>query len=1579
MGSFGSKQTLETDYKWPIYNLHNFKMQARHPAGNGIISAKRATSSAQSSSPPPVDLLGIKSGAFLAQTRSRHKKAPFAELLGPDKFIDVCARLVSDIDRCGGFERVYGTDAWRQLPCAAEFAESGFEEHLSIKEFFLEFLLRAFLKREFGEKFDEAIDEKLFVEPNWVYDEKALDKIARDKMLFRKYDSVVVMRGFMGKWGLNAALYSLESIKQNYGSTPINVIEQNPKGESFQTQASEMFQKRMDFTVAKYVEYQENMRHVRLDSESFRSTRIKFGVNIDIGDWQEIMHDLQTRLPDWVRFKSPLDCLRYIRQDIEGITLPQLYLKVAGSWTGGHEENLRIMAVNINTGQGDVEWHCVPPEDVEKFRRKVLECEGVDIHKAEGLWFTHYMFCLRHGIRVMKWIQQPGDVVILRPGTLHWVRSCSVTTNVAWNISHFNLEDLEKIDIRYRINRQINFKTIIANKTLFLDVLNNGYDRVCRDSVDFLLARLEAFVREAEARKARELPEQELAKWGVQEFQDDINSNNIIFCSRCYEELFMFWGICEAALPDGFFCIRCFKAHLEQCPHEHHDFYRKYKPAWLERLFKAAKKMNKRGRASKSKKKKQADDGELEGVSRMFSEFVDDLNQKRPKKKPKSRGPLVRELAATKFYIGDRENGQKKPGKAERARKTKRVKGKMVEGAEGRKRARKLMVNLVESDKKGREAPGEGVDTGAKCESGPGKKSAEKEQSKRQEKRPEIKLKSRQKQAEPDRANEGADVKLGKREFYMKSDTERNQKNVQIGNRKKVYNILGSKAFLVQRQSTVKEDLIYKLNKVQHDDLEKRIKRKKKQPEPSRDSDDNWRKEGDEPGEKPQGEDGEKEQQKESPAEQREEEQGMEHKEADAEPQEPQEPQKLQEPQEPQELQEPPAPNDCEEGENKTKEIETKQVPQLEGGEDGWGKEGEDAKDEPKKAKWGKTADQERMEKMQKSGQDGFVLSTDSTNQKEWNEMIMEDYWNNKKAEEERARESEWDSQGTEKRWDDRGDRDFGRDKQERPEKRAPRRNEWDSECRRDSKKFEYRESHDARNPKQHHRDHSSRNCFYLGKSSHREKNHWGDKKFGSRPEYERRSDFRGPRRHYDRGEYAGHGPRSWKSNQGYRSDNRFEYKWGRNQERERDRPGRFGESRHWREREDRGERDRRWGPREHHRGGHEGRMEGRRRGYRGRGGHRRNPWNVRHRGVGQGGRMGGGYERGDGGWRRNMWREEKPAENKWETESGEKRQQEETKTGNKGEMDGREDWGAKWEEEHEVASERTELNENAKRDLFLLNQVEQKKLEDKLVDHNTKTDFIIFGIDEEEERPKKKITREDLEAKQKEQIFCISDLELMNLRQKILQKKKTLICDKIMPDKPGPRRFLSEGSTCLLDKVVENDFEYDRDMELIDSYSFSFERQRIPDDVTKSLKRRISENTVVFKTTRDAGAIGPADKGEEFKRLLQRICLVMEEMDLQGANEFSRVFRERFVERLFNAPENNAILEFYCSRHKMEEVARDFLRRLRTRSFRADSVHFLKAFVLVKDALSRKQCQMIREFLGQVGLDQRIIGIFIN
>jgi histone demethylase len=104
----------------------------------------------------------------------------------------------------------------------------------------------------------------------------------------------------------------------------------------------------------------------------------------------------------------------HLRQDILGVSSPQLYLKVGGVWTGGHEENLRAQAVNINFGPAPSKWYCVKAEHVPRLRRlvKAKYGEDKDIHAMEGLWFEDIDFFLENNVPISMFYQEAGDCVL---------------------------------------------------------------------------------------------------------------------------------------------------------------------------------------------------------------------------------------------------------------------------------------------------------------------------------------------------------------------------------------------------------------------------------------------------------------------------------------------------------------------------------------------------------------------------------------------------------------------------------------------------------------------------------------------------------------------------------------------------------------------------------------------------------------------------------------------------------------------------------------------------------------------------------------------------------------------------------------------------------------------------------------------------------------------------------------------------------------------------------------------------------------------------------------------------------------
>lgn len=50
-----------------------------------------------------------------------------------------------------------------------------------------------------------------------------------------------------------------------------------------------------------------------------------------------------------------------------------MYIKVKGAYTGGHEENLRFWAVNLNHGPDSSTWYCVPKDQMDMMWNVVMQ------------------------------------------------------------------------------------------------------------------------------------------------------------------------------------------------------------------------------------------------------------------------------------------------------------------------------------------------------------------------------------------------------------------------------------------------------------------------------------------------------------------------------------------------------------------------------------------------------------------------------------------------------------------------------------------------------------------------------------------------------------------------------------------------------------------------------------------------------------------------------------------------------------------------------------------------------------------------------------------------------------------------------------------------------------------------------------------------------------------------------------------------------------------------------------------------------------------------------------------------------
>ncbi|KAL4487904.1 hypothetical protein ABPG72_022764 [Tetrahymena utriculariae] len=378
-------------------------------------------------------------------------------------------------------------------------------------------------------------------------------------------EQTIVLREAAGPKGFNVNptnLFSFESVIKHHSDMQIDCRVQNPTVYGFNVQNPKNQQHVYNTTIQEYGEYATLLQEERYEEikkkpyykEYFSklSSGVMFAVNIDMDDfnWQTENMRLRSGLPHYLLNKGKHDILSYHRQNVMGCTQPQMYLKVAGVWTGGHQENISVRAVNINHGDGDSDWYCVDFDQVEKYRNYVKKKYQVDIHGDEGLWFGKYNDpdVIKAGIRIKKVIQRKNDIVILAPGVLHWVRCRGKSVQTAWNFAYRRSEDIIAMNERFQYNQKINFETIILNKSLFMDLLNFEYHNLPLEVAQKLHSIVTDYYQK-ECQFEQNLTHYPFKAKNQVIFYDQLPAQlkhiQIYYCSQigCGKEIFCYFGI----------------------------------------------------------------------------------------------------------------------------------------------------------------------------------------------------------------------------------------------------------------------------------------------------------------------------------------------------------------------------------------------------------------------------------------------------------------------------------------------------------------------------------------------------------------------------------------------------------------------------------------------------------------------------------------------------------------------------------------------------------------------------------------------------------------------------------------------------------------------------------------------------------------------------------------------------------------------------------------------------------------------------------------------------------------------------
>ncbi|XP_009996168.1 PREDICTED: lysine-specific demethylase 6A isoform X1 [Chaetura pelagica] len=314
---------------------------------------------------------------------------------------------------------------------------------------------------------------------------------------------VTVIRGLAGALKLDLGLFSTKTLVEANNEHIVEVRTQllQPADENWDPTGTKKIWRcessRSHTTIAKYAQYQassfqESLREENekkshhkdhSDNESTSSDNsgrrrrgpfktIKFGTNIDLSDdkkWKLQLHEL-TKLPAFECVVSAENLLSHVGHTILGMNTVQLYMKVPGSRTPGHQENNNFCSVNINIGPGDCEWFVVP----ESYWGVMNDfCEKNNMNFLMGSWWPNLEDLYEANVPVYRFIQRPGDLVWINAGTVHWVQAIGWCNNIAWNVGPLTACQYKLAVERYEWNKLQSVKSIVPMVHLSWNMARN--------------------------------------------------------------------------------------------------------------------------------------------------------------------------------------------------------------------------------------------------------------------------------------------------------------------------------------------------------------------------------------------------------------------------------------------------------------------------------------------------------------------------------------------------------------------------------------------------------------------------------------------------------------------------------------------------------------------------------------------------------------------------------------------------------------------------------------------------------------------------------------------------------------------------------------------------------------------------------------------------------------------------------------------------------------------------------------------------------------------------------------------------
>ncbi|KAH9416118.1 Lysine-specific demethylase 6A [Dermatophagoides pteronyssinus] len=353
--------------------------------------------------------------------------------------------------------------------------------------------------------------EKLNPPTPSIYVESKKEAFSPELQQFCLSNHIAVIRGLSSVLKLDLGLFSTKTLVESNSDHYIEVRRQymQPSDENWDPEHRDMVwyceSQRSHTTIARYGHYQalsfsESLKEdkeknsstttnsIFRDSDSdsnstfCKNTKkhkkysmfkpVKFGTNVDLSDpkkWKIQLQEL-AKLPPFARVSSAANMLTHVGHTILGMNSVQLYMKVPGCRTPGHQENNNFCSVNINIGPGDCEWFGVAPEYWGVIHHI---CERNNINYLHGSWWPLLDDLYAENVPVYRFVQKPGDIVWVGAGTVHWVQAIGWCNNIAWNVGPFTSLQYDLAIKRYEWNKHENYKSIVPMINLSWNIARN--------------------------------------------------------------------------------------------------------------------------------------------------------------------------------------------------------------------------------------------------------------------------------------------------------------------------------------------------------------------------------------------------------------------------------------------------------------------------------------------------------------------------------------------------------------------------------------------------------------------------------------------------------------------------------------------------------------------------------------------------------------------------------------------------------------------------------------------------------------------------------------------------------------------------------------------------------------------------------------------------------------------------------------------------------------------------------------------------------------------------------------------------